>query len=212
MTPSDRYLVAEPIWQGETAVVIATGPSLTAEQVDRVRGRARVIVVSDAWRLAPWADVLYSCDAKWWHHHRDAQKFAGLKVGLTDCITFPAVRLMRHRQRDGFDPDPGYLATGANSGYQAVHLAAHFGASRIVLLGFDMRVVPLPKGVAAKVKTHFFGDHPPALQRDNPFATWIQRFRTLAAPLRDRGIDVINCTPGSALDAFPAGELDEVFP
>ena len=203
MTPSDRYLIADPIWRGETAVVIATGPSLTAEQVDRIRGRARVIAVSDAWRLAPWADVLYSCDAKWWHHHRNAQKFAGLKVGLTDCITFPAVRLMRHRLRDGFDADPGYLATGANSGYQAVHLAAHFGASRIVLLGFDMRETQ---------RSHFFGDHPPGLKRESPYATWIERFRTLAAPLRGRGVEVINCTPGSALDAFPAGELDEVFP
>lgn len=209
MTPNDRYLVAEPIWRGLTAVVAATGPSLTVDQLDRVRGRAKVIVVSDAWRLAPWADVLYSCDAKWWHHHRDAQSFQGMKVGLSDCITFPDVRLMRHRKRDdvkgidpgqGFDPDPAYLATGANSGYQAVHLAAHFAAARVVLLGFDMR------------GSHFFGDHPPSLKRDAPFATWIERFRTLAKPLTERGIEVLNCTPGSALDAFPTANLDEVFP
>jgi hypothetical protein len=57
--------ILEPVWAGETAVLVASGPSLCPSDVDRVRGRARVIAVNDGYRLAPWADVLYACDRRW---------------------------------------------------------------------------------------------------------------------------------------------------
>ena len=53
-------------WVDETAVCIASGPSLTQADVDYVRGKARVIVVNNGYLLAPWADVLYAADARWW--------------------------------------------------------------------------------------------------------------------------------------------------
>lgn len=57
--------------------VLATGPSLASEDVERVKGRFHVIAVSDAFRLAPWADALVSADAAWWKAHPDAKDFAG---------------------------------------------------------------------------------------------------------------------------------------
>jgi hypothetical protein len=66
-----------PEWVGETAAILASGPSLTREQCEAVRGKAKVIAVNnqaidtdcDGVRvpaMAPWADVLYAADAKWW--------------------------------------------------------------------------------------------------------------------------------------------------
>jgi hypothetical protein len=63
-------------WRGATAVCIGNGPSLTQAQVDFTRGardangRVRVIAINDAFKLAPWADVLYFCDDKWWQWRR----------------------------------------------------------------------------------------------------------------------------------------------
>jgi hypothetical protein len=61
-------------WEGKTVVCIAGGPSLTKEQLELVRAArerdaVRVIVINDAYLIAPWADVLYFADARWakWH-------------------------------------------------------------------------------------------------------------------------------------------------
>ena len=187
---------------------LASGPSMSQEVADFCRGKARVIAVSDSYRLAPWADVLYACDATWWHLHgpQGALGFAGLKVGLDDSITFPAVRVLQRsstESREGFDPRPTHLADGANSGYQAVHLAAHMGAARVLLAGFDMRQVD--------GRSHFFGEHPEGLTRHSPYPVFVKQFKTLVEPLRERGVEVINVTPGSALTVFPIGELEEVL-
>src|ERR1051325_7861339 len=63
-----------------TAFVLACGPSLTQQDVGRCRGRGEVIAVSDAHRFAPWADILYSCDAAWWRHHRGVPGFRGERI------------------------------------------------------------------------------------------------------------------------------------
>jgi hypothetical protein len=86
------------------------------------------------------------------------------------------------------------LRTGSNSGYQAINLAVHLGAARIILLGYDM------KG------THFFGKH-----RDGsvpPFQACLRLFPTLVKPLAALGIPVINATRSTALTTFPCLPLD----
>ena len=70
-----------PLWQGETCAVLASGPSMSREVAELVRGRVRVIAVNNQGidtevngklepALAPWADVLYAADAKWWQATR----------------------------------------------------------------------------------------------------------------------------------------------
>lgn len=195
------------VFPGATIAVAACGPSLTRTQLDRCRGKAdALIVVSDAFRLAPWANLLHSCDAGWWHHanNRDALNFAGAKTTLDDSTVFPDVLLIGTGETEGFEADPAKVATGGNSGYQAVHIAAHLGAACIVLLGFDMGFTP---GGA----THFFGDHPGDLQRKSPFPFFLKNFDTLAPELARRGVSVINCSPASRLECFPRAPLSEVF-
>jgi hypothetical protein len=41
-----------------TVVCLASGPSLVAEDVDYVRGKATVLAINDAIRLAPWAEAI----------------------------------------------------------------------------------------------------------------------------------------------------------
>lgn len=189
---------------GGTVVCLGTGPTLTEADVAYVRGKATVVAVNDAFRLAPWAEVLYACDGKWWYWHwlKGARAFDGLKVALDQAAKrYAGVTVLKKTGETGLELDPTGLRAGRNSGYQAINLAVHLGAARIVLLGYDMR---------SNGKDHFFGAHPDSSKP--PYAICLQRFATLVEPLKAAGVQVINCTPGSALTCFPCASLAEVLP
>lgn len=210
-TPSRvEFRPAPKLWSEETCVVIGGGPSLTPADVDYCRGKARVIAIKEAHELAPWADVLYACDEKWWRLTKDWKSFAGLKFGLEpDPIylplyeQWPDVHLLHNTGREGLELDPSGLRTGQNSGYQAINLAVHLGATRILLLGFDM-------WADEHGRQNWF--YKPGLHVDSPYPVFLQFFSTIGEPLKAAGIEVINCSRRSILRAFPMMALDEALP
>lgn len=206
---AENHWTVPRIWPGETVVCVGGGPSLSVEQLERVRGRARVIVINNAYQLAPWADVLYACDLRWWRWHAgdpggqgDHGIFKGLKVSLdTGQAGRPdEVKLLENTGIKGFEEKPDGLRTGSNAGYQVINLAPHFGAARILLLGYDMR-----RGEDGRA--HWHAEHPTGgpIDYENFFAP---KFYDLVAPLDALGIEVWNVTPGSALTAFPKMTLE----
>jgi len=194
-------------WPGETVVCLATGPSLTADDVNYCRGKAKVIAINDAYTLAPWADALYACDARWWHWHKGVPSYTGPKWSLEHSAwaahrdKYADVQRLRNTGPAGLENDPGALRNGRNSGYQAIGLAVHYGASRIVLLGYDMQ----PRGG----KTHFFGEHPN--RSVSPFAMFRSAFVALVKPLEKRKIELVNCSRETALTMFPRADLRQVL-
>lgn len=194
-------------------VVAATGPSLTAEAAERCRGLP-ALAVSDAWRLLPWADVLYSCDVDWWDAHNGCPAFRGEKWSSHGNAARPGVHahndklpaaekyclnLVQGRAAEGFSLDPSVIHYGSNSGFQAINLAILFGAKRILLIGFDL-----------KGRGHFFGDHPKGLNRCPDYARFLPPFER-AAKLLPEDIRIVNCTPGSALRCFEAMDLHDAL-
>jgi len=175
----------------------------------------RTIAVNDAWRIAPWADVLYGADGPWWMHHRGVPRFAGEKWTqdkgpnslsrprggcAADLYGLSVAR--SEANGPGVSLDPGYIRQGANSGFQALNLAALFGAARIWLLGFDMQHTGGRK--------HFFGPHPGPLDRGHSFKKWVAAFNTAAPQLAAAGIEVINCTRETALACFPRVAIEDL--
>lgn len=200
-------LVTVPrLWPEATVVVAATGPSLDAADLTWCRNRPGVhlLAVKDAIRLAPWADVLYACDRKWWRAHPETAAFSGLKYGLEALPERSDVQILRNTGEIGLELDPTGVKVGRNSGYQAVNVAVHLGARHVVLLGFDMQA-------DAHGKVRWFGNHPYGGPTP-PFITFRERFETMVEPLREAGITVTNCTPHSALEHFPLRPLREVLP
>jgi hypothetical protein len=213
------------MWSGETVVIAGSGESLTAEMLSSCRGKARVVVINDGYLLAPWADLHYFCDHKWFEWVRlfnhPAQQlfgkaratslfwgFQGLRVALENAAAAleydPSIRLLRndsrpenhkdgHVHKEGLCLVPNGVRTGGNSGHQAINLAFHTGARKILLIGFDHH------------GTHWFGEHPTPSNPD--FRGISQRFESLNAALKKQGIPVINCTPGTKLNVFERGEL-----
>lgn len=190
----------------QTYVLIGGGPSLTPEDVDAVRGRARVIAINDAYRLAPWADVLYAADRKWIDWHDGVPSFTGPKFsiegGSTPATTRPGWTVLRNTGFVGLELDPTGLRAGFNSGYQALNLAVHLGARRILLLGYDM--APAVDG-----RSHWFGDHPDKMP--SPYDQMRAAFATLVEPLAELGVEVINCSRQTALLTFPCYPLDTML-
>lgn len=217
-----------PRWKGyKAAIVAATGPSLTQDVADLCESATRhaligTIAVNDAHRLMPWAEVLYSCDAAWWQHHKGVQHFQGERwsshgsyegshksehAEVTNnkkpaALEF-GLHLVRGKSEFGFSFDPGFIHFGSNSGFQAINLALLFGVKRVILVGFNMQV---PAGAPR----HFFGNHPKPLLNNTTYLEWVPHYRDAARRLPP-GIEIINATPNTALTCFPQMELSDAL-
>ena len=106
-----------------------------------------MIVVNDAYLLAPWADILYFADWRWWRdfgHRKRAEfkAFQGQKCTIENSgamVDDPEIFMLHNSGHEGLSEKPNCLHTGSNGGYQAVNIATLAGAKRVVLLGYDMR-------------------------------------------------------------------------
>jgi hypothetical protein len=198
-----------PLWKDETVAILAGGPSLTQEQVDYIRDKCRVIVINNSYQLAPWADLLYFCDARWYRWHKDNElfkNFQGIKVTFQNHKYVPDdVLKLGHGGKEGLCLEKDKVATGSNSGFQCINLSFHLGTNRILLLGYDMKTVG--------GKSHWHNGHGKDFQlTDKTFSSnMVPKFNTLIEPLKSRGVEVINCTPGSMITAFPFQKLENVI-
>lgn len=198
------YSAVTRLWDDATVVCLAGGPSLTQADVDSCRGRARVLAIKDTIRLCPDPDVLYACDARWWRYYGSSLLFAGPRYAM-ELLATPFARVLKNTGEIGLELQPDGLRTGRNSGYQAVNLAVHLGARRIVLLGYDMQ----PTGGRA----HWFGSHPypTAGLTAEHYKLWLRCFETIVAPLKALGVEVYNATRSTALRCFPCVPLEEAL-
>ncbi len=202
------------LFPGETIVCLGTGPSLCQEDIDACRGRARVVAVKNAIDRCSWADVLYGAggDGKgrpgpWWQQNGPRlTSFAGLRFTL-DPAAAPWASVLGMSPTMGIETNPAMLAvghfTGNNSGAQAIGLATHLGAAKIVLLGYDAQ--PDSQG-----NDHWFGAHPWDGYRLQ-YGAWPDVFASIAAALTVLGVEIINASRVSALTCFPRATIAEAL-
>lgn len=156
-------------------VLLAPGESMSQALADSMRGRF-VGVVTSCFPLAPRANFLAANDRHWWTKYPDARKFEGRK--------FSANRIAGVEKLEG-------AVSNWNSGVLALEAAVYLGATSIRLYGFDMR------------GTHFFGPYVNGLRNTTADSRRVHRKQYAVWAKRHPQIDVINCTPGSALGVFP---------
>ena len=165
-----------------TWALLAPGPSASAALAARV-GALPLGAIGCAYQLAPDARFIAASDAAWWRTYRDAFDRPVPKFGMGSANGVERIRIDQ-------------LGTSVNSGVLALECAVRAGATRILLLGFDMH------------GTHFFGPYTNGLRNTQPHqrAQHLRQYEAWAH--MRRGVEVINCTPGSALTCFPKAELD----
>lgn len=222
-------VVAE--WKGDTVVLIGGGASLKELDVGDVgmahtAGDLHVIVVNDAYLLAPWADVHYAADAKWHKWHTDGIEkavlgfsayqvrerwlsFKGQKSSIQNSmnnIPDENVHILRNKTYPnhayGISLDPKALITGWHSGYQALNMAILAGASKIILLGYDAQKVD--------EKNHWFGDHP-KVSTPQVYEEMLRAYSAGEKDIRATGVRVINCSLQSAINTFEKMTLQDAL-
>lgn len=200
-------------WQGQPALIAASGPSQRQEDLDCARGKCRVVVINSTWRLAPWADVLYACDAGWWQMYGPGKdEFTGRRLIGKSTDTFRDGYFWCHVKTESKATmiwDGEHLGGLGNSGSQAINLLALWGVSPIFLTGFDFNgTAPSNPGAV----THWHGAHG---GRPNPrpehYKKWLDYLTQAAPVLKARGITVINCSRDTALTCFPRASIENVL-
>lgn len=177
-------------------VCVGGGPSLTLADLTACRSSSRILAINDACRLVPDADVIFAADVQWWRDHPEAQNCAGLKYTFAPTGPHPPAGIIPLARTgiEGLEMDPSGLRSGGHSGYAAINLAVHLGATRIVLLGYDMQ--PGPEG-----QHHWFGEHP---NGSHPrYAQWIDLYANLFHLLLERHIWIGNASRETAITGIP---------
>lgn len=170
-----------------TTFVLASGPSLTPEDIETVRlTGSKVIAVNSTIFSAPFADICFGIDVKWWRHYHERVKTLGCRMVSSNggC--------------KGFGVEIIPIQGGENSGHKAIRLADVEGEKEIVLLGFDCK----------NAHMHHHGDHPPPMKKARTAENWIPAFNGLARNMSEAGVRIINCTRDTALDCFERMTLE----
>lgn len=220
----------EPIFQGETAVLIGTGPSLNQSQLEivkyaRMAGKCRVFTINNAYELADFSDVHYSGDGSWWQlyypRREDLRRLSAHKyTWYPEVARRFGIRYISGRLKStGLSFDPSVIHING-SGPSSINLAMHYGIKKLLLIGHDMRYASDYDGrnkIIGSSPRHYFSEYPEPLRQwpkvgvgesgPGHLDCLIKVYENMVADLKKAGIEVINCTPGSALRLFPMGDL-----
>lgn len=208
------------LWDGEPAFIVGGGPSVLGQNLELLRGR-RVIAINSSFASVPFADMLFFGDERWWTYANraaapiKAAAFAGTIV-TTCSVKHPRVNRLRNskppkpaRHRPllplTLSDDPSAVPVRRTSFTGAINVVVLAGAAPLVLLGADGQ-----RG--ADGRCHHHDPHPPALVPTQ--GCWDQHRAELAqldVGLKQRGIAVINASPGSAWELWPVMTLEEAI-
>lgn len=189
----------------KTAICIASGPSLTQDDVDYCQGKGKIYAVKEAALAAPWSDVLYAADTDWWTEHKARwEGFKGEKWTVSEraCVLFPQINHIKCKTELKWSSEPGVIATGGNSGFQVLNMAVLDGADRVILLGFDYGFDP------AQQDKHWWEKDHPRNSRFSNYAEWNRRL-SAAAPLIN--VPVLNASRQTAITCFDQVNLRDVL-
>ncbi len=197
MTWSTESRDIPPLFDGATVFVVGGGPSLRGFDWSRLAGRS-VIAINQAAEVLPQAALLLFSDVGWLERNRAlVEGFAG-HVVTTSMVAKALLPSRLHLI--GLSVAPGALPA-RSSGPIAVALAIAMGAVRVVLLGFDLRFVD--------GRSHWHDAH--RAEHDQVYARMLEEWRGWGDAARVEGVEVLNATPGSALEEFPMIDLAEVL-
>lgn len=210
----DGFSRVNRVWVDAAVVIIGGGPSITPQQIEIVataqdEKRCKVIAINDAsFLLAPWADVMYAADPRWWEWHKNDKvlnEFGGERSSIQiENYKHPSdVHIIRNadypNHSDGLSTNPCAIRTGSNGGWQALNIAILAGTRNIYLLGYD-------GGTNKEGKSHFHKGHkvPTPAQA---YAHYKRSFTAAENDIRDAGVLVVNCNLASHIDTFPKSDI-----
>lgn len=197
-----NYQKVIPLWKGETVYIIGGGPSLKGFNWNLLRGK-KTIALNKAIQFWPEADVVYWTDGRVWTWHKeDIIKFKGKRYTLAPRSYPCDVSVLKRGKKFGIEWSTDSIAHGNNSGAAAINLAIHLGASKIILLGYDM-------GRLNK-ESHFHNGYPTKVTGDNIYKKqFLPAFGAINEEIKGKGIQIFNACPTSKLNTFRKITIEE---
>lgn len=187
----------------KVAVLIASGPSVTQDQLDNVRewqkdGGGIVMTVNRSFEAAPWADYLFTIDGRFLRAWEDKiREFKGTVLTHKLASYYP----------DFIKVVPATCS--GNSGSAGIEvLSRDFKCKKIILVGCDAKW-------SDKGKKHHHEDYPDTGDRKTTLnnCSNIHEFKGCfeKAIKRSKDVEIINCSPDSALRFLPNMPIKEAL-
>lgn len=133
-----------------------------------------------------------------------ARKPRVLRVKACGASTHAPKRAGRVGYEPGFPPiGSPEIQAGRSSGHSAISLAIAMGARRVCLIGYDMRLVDN--------REHFHSDYRGGRDLTIYEKEFVPSFHGWNEAARASGVEILNCTPGSAVQEFRFADLGEVL-
>jgi len=200
-----KYHTITPLWAGETVYIIGGGPSLKGFKWNLLSNK-KTIAINKAIKYYNNPTALYWTDSRVFRWFRkEIMSYSGLKYTITPNKDHnESIKLLKRGSKNGLSKQKNEVAHGGNSGYAAINLAIHLGAKRIILLGYDM-------GNVGK-ESHFHDGYPvnttsATIYKDQ----FIPAFDLLKRDLNGSGIEILNASPSSNLNAFKKITIEEAL-
>ena len=233
---SVRYLKSvKDIHKGERCFIVGNGPSLTPEDLDKLKGettfssnRIYSIFPSTSWRPTYYAafdesvaaaegvaDGINSidCEMKFVRRQGYYKAFRPIKQPVCYVKTYYSRKYLDNPQFST-DASKGIYTIGSVT-YAMIQLAVHMGFKEIYLIGMDNRYAfsILRDGTIVEnknVTSHFAAD---TKQKAHPAATWEMDvgFEYAKKVSKENGFRIFNATRGGFLEAFERVNLDEIL-
>lgn len=166
-------------------------PCCAGVSIDNVFVKARAIELGD---FASRAALYLPVGDIWW---RKTPPIAGAIYLRDNDIPSPA-------EAPGLSRKVDAVYRGATSGYAALNVAVLKRAKRIVLLGYDYGV--------SDGRHHYHDAYPwHHIANDQSMPVWAGQFTSAALACRDLGIEVVNASPSSTVNAFPKMSIEEAL-
>lgn len=190
-------------WPGERCFVICGGESVRAQRDLIPRLQGRIIAVKHSVLLRPDADVLFFAGERPEEIAPVCLKaYTGPRIVVRGRghPVFPdhAKRVWRTTEHFALSDDSTCVA-GYDAGTSAINLAALFGATEIILLGYDMQ-----GGRWFNGELKHYLPQPP--ERD--FQTHMSVLPSIAEDAKRKGIRIVNCSPISRVTCFEQQPLE----
>ena len=205
----------------KTICCIGTGPSLKQHQIDTAREKNFTLFGCNlTYQLVPDLALFYSVNMAFWAHYWGlglSEHTAAKWTTNRDVADEYGVNWIAEVNKIGLSQDPDVIHHGHGSGFSLVSMAHRAGADRIILLGYDLKYSKDYNGkqqVRGSTPRHYFGEYPASMQHwpsvsviDGVHVELVDLYRSI----KSQGlVEVINCTPDSAIDCFEMVDIEDL--
>lgn len=188
--------------------IIGAGESERGLDLEKLRGRGVILGVNEmGWYRK--CDAFFTLDRGWsWHAYHNINRLTcETHIAKKSDQSWPNLRVTSWWERVNSEEgkpcfEPGKLSSGisgaARSGLTAINLAVQMGAKRIFLFGFDMH-----EDYRYSIKPHVLKVH--------NIPRMLKNFALAAPYYRERGVEIFNANPWSAVSCFPRISHGEAY-